>query len=410
MRRTAIAAIVAGLVLCLGAIAWGPLVEPRLVKLPDDVDRTDRFEGTFTTFVDAATGAPLDTPVELPLTVERSVRTVPGETDDDVSLLEEVRTTTYGGRELVQTSRYAVDRRTMRNVADDRAWSLEPGNVEDRSGTYYLSLPMGLDSTGEQLRVWKPEAGAAYPLVSAGTGEAAGIDVVQLRRQLPERFPVSANQQALLQAQGLPAELTPQQAVAQLQAAGIDVSAALGVLAQVLPEEQLAAIRAALSRPVPLQYFVYGEGLVSAEASTGAPVSLTGIVDGIAVQPDLSALAALAPALVDNADIPAVAQLAASLQQLVEQPPQPVYELRYDQTADSVAVAAADAADRADDVELATTTIPWGLGLVGGVLVALGLVLLVIGRRRRSATPPSPPPSGGEPSRPATRPLEPSAR
>ena len=38
----------------------------------------------------------------------------------------------------------------MQNVADPRAWTFTPANVVDRSGTYYLTLPMGVDSTGVQ--------------------------------------------------------------------------------------------------------------------------------------------------------------------------------------------------------------------------------------------------------------------
>jgi hypothetical protein len=383
MRKLSKILIGGGALLLAIALLWTPLVVPRLVKLPADVDRTDRYAGTFVTFLDAATGETLATPIEEPLTVDRHVATVPGETGAGVTLLEETATVRMGDRTVVQQSRYAVDRRTMENVADDRAWTFEPGNVVDRSGTYYVTLPMGLDSSGETFRIWKPEAGTSYQVTSTepATGTAGGASVVNLRGNIPTPLPVADYELANLQAQGLPMALTPEQSAARLAAAGIDTNALAPILAQVLTPEELAGVAAAMAEPVPLQYFVYGHGLLAAEHRTGGLVALSDIVDGVSVQPDLSGIEPTLTALRPHTDVPEVAALVTALEGMAAAAPQPVYELRYTQTPASVDAAGAYAADQSDKVLLATRTLPRSAATAGVLLLVVGTVLFRRTRR-----------------------------
>ena len=44
--------------------------------------------------------------------------------------------------DAVQENQYVMDRKTMLNVADDRAWAFDAANVVDRSGDYRLNFPL----------------------------------------------------------------------------------------------------------------------------------------------------------------------------------------------------------------------------------------------------------------------------
>ncbi len=305
MHRFSKTLIGGGVALLVAAAVWHPLVVPQLVKLPDKVDRTDRYSGTFVTFLDQSTGATLATPLEVPLTIDRHVATVPGGTTAHVSLLRETATVHMGDQKIVQESVYAVDRRTMQNVSDPRAWTFSPGNVLDRTGTYYLTLPMGMQPSGEHFQIWKPEAGTSYGLTSTtpATGLSGGAHVVYLQGNIPTPLAVPPYEKATLQARGLPMQLTPQQAAAKLAAAGVDAGALAPVLLKTLSADELKTVLAAMAAPLPLKYFVYGNGLVGAEPKTGGLVSLSGIVDGVSVQPDMTAIAPAVAVLAKHQDV-----------------------------------------------------------------------------------------------------------
>ena len=389
MKRSSKALIAAGVVVLATAALWHPVVEPRVVKLPDNVDRTDTYTGTFTTYLDAATGATLATPLEAPLTIDRHVVTVPNSTTADVTLLHETATAHMGDRAVVQESVYAVNRRTMQNVADPRAWTFTPDNVVDRTGTYYVTLPMNLASSGEQLKIWKPEAGTSYDAESTtpATGQAGGTDVVNLKGNIPTPLPVASYELAALQAQGLPMELSPAQAAAKLATSGVDTQALAPVLAQALSPDEMATVTAALASPVPLHYFVYGNGLLGVEPTTGGMVDVSNVVDGIAVAPDTTSISASLAVLTKHTDVPAIASLVSTLQATATAPPQPVYAMHYSQTPASVSAAGSYASSQADKVTLATTTIPRGLFALAAVLLLTAGWLILRSRRHAAAMP-----------------------
>ena len=183
MKRFSKVLVGVGVVLVLVAALWGRMVVPRVVKFPSAVDRTDHYSGTFVTFLSMLQRARrLPNHSVQPLTIDRRVASVPGAAGADVALLQETATAHMGDRTVVQANVYAVDRRTMQNVADPRAWTFTPGNVVDRTGSYYVTTPMDMASTGVSLPIWKPEAGTTYPLTSMtpATGSVAGTGLVYL--------------------------------------------------------------------------------------------------------------------------------------------------------------------------------------------------------------------------------------
>jgi len=387
MRTTSKALVGVGVVLFAAAALWHPVIEPRVVKLPDNVDRTDTYTGTFTTYLDAATGATLATPLETPLTIDRHVVTVPNSTTAEITLLHETATAHMGDRSVVQESVYAVNRRTMQNVADPRAWTFTPDNVIDRTGTYYVTLPMDLASSGVSLHIWKPEAGTSYEIASTSpaTGQAGGTGVVNLKGNIPAPLPVASYELSALQAQGLPMELSPEQAAAKLAASGVDTQALAPVLTRYLSADEMAIVTAALASPVPLHYFVYGNGLLSVEPTTGGMVALTDIIDGIAVAPDTTSMSASLAVLTKHTDVPEIAALVSTLQTTVAAPPQPVYAMQYTQTPASVSAAGSYASSQADKVTLATTAIPRGLFAMAAVSLLIAGWLILRSRHHDSA-------------------------
>ena len=205
---------------------------------------------------------------------------------------------------------------------------------------------------------------------------------MNLSGSIPDPLPVAPYEKAALAAQGLPMELTPAQVTATLTAAGVDVAAMAPVLAQTLSADEMATVAAAIGAPVPLNYFVYGNGQVGVEPTTGGLVDLSGIVDGVSVQPDMTGLAGVLGVLNKHLDVPAIAALVATLQQVAAAPPQPVYEMKYTQTPNSVATAGSYARSQADKITLATVTIPRVL-LALGILAVLGGVAMILWPRRR---------------------------
>lgn len=388
MHRFAKFLLGGGLLLGAAALAWRPVVVPQTVKFPTNVDRTYHYAGSLVTFVDPQTGATLATPATVPLTIDRQVTSVPGATGAHVAVLKETITAHMGDRTAVQENVYALDRRTMKNISDPQAYTYAAGNVLDRSGTYYLTMPMGLDASGESLSIWKPEAGASYPLVSTtpARGTEGGTKVVYLQGTIPTPLPAPAYELAALQAQGFPMQLAPTALTAQLTASGVDLAAVVPMLAANLSATEMQAVAGALASPIPLKYFVYGHGLTGVEPTTGSLVTMTGVVDGIAVQPDLSAIAPVAAALASHADVPAIASLIGVFDKMVAAPPQPVYEMQYTQTPASVTEAAADARSDARTVTLMTTTIPTWLAIVGGLFIIAGAAVWFFQRRQPKPT------------------------
>src|SRR5918995_6608095 len=75
--------------LTAAAVAWMTVGVPTVVKYPTDLDVAPRYEGTFRVLVDPATAAPLDEPIEMPLTVDRRIQAVGDESGSSRVLVRE---------------------------------------------------------------------------------------------------------------------------------------------------------------------------------------------------------------------------------------------------------------------------------------------------------------------------------
>lgn len=160
------------------ALLWWVLAVPIFVKYPTDLDVTPRYAGTFTLFVDRTTAAPLATPLHVPLDIERHIRALVGESGSSRVVVEETIRQKAGDLvDATQTNVYVMDRRSMQNVADDRAYAFDPSHVVDRSHAYRLNVPFDT-SSDSTYTIYKNEIAATYEMrasIATPTTDKAGL-------------------------------------------------------------------------------------------------------------------------------------------------------------------------------------------------------------------------------------------
>ena len=175
----------------------------------------------------------------------------------------------------------------------------------------------------------------------------------------------------MLTGQGFPSTLTTTQLATLLQGAGVDLYETLSQLSNILTPTEMNTVTATVSRGVPLQYLSSSQGNIAVEPHTGIFVKVSNAVRGFYVRPDIAALGPLTAALTAHASDPTVASLMSTLSKFATAPPQPVLELRYDQTPASVDVDASYAKSQARRLHMASVVIPLGL-------IALGVLILMV--------------------------------
>lgn len=385
-------AAAAGFGLSIAALLWWTLGVPALVKYPTDVNVTPRYEGTFTVFVDQGTFAPLASPQQLPLTIERHIHAVGDQSGADKVLVDETITQRAGS--LVNTTQhnvYVMDRTTMKNVADDRAFAFDPSNVVDRSGAYRLNLPFDT-SRGSTYQVYDNEIGATYEMRADAARPSIteqGLDLSGFTASVSEAPLTPAYLTELGKSVKLPTALTLEQLKPQLKQLGVDVDALLAAVGPHLTPAELTILGQIAAKPIPLKYVVSFEGHAAVEPTTGAEV-VVGATESIGARPELADLPALQSILANHADVPQAAAAGKALQAFASAPAAKLIEYTYQQTPASVADIAREVKANRSQIELAKRYVP--LGLLGASFLAFGLCGVVMWRRRHPldvrATPP----------------------
>jgi hypothetical protein len=369
----------AGLV--AAAVLWWAFAVPALVKYPTDLDVTPRYDGMFTLFVDPATAAPLASPTSVPLDIQRHVRALGDESGASRVVVEEtVRLTAGDIVDLTQNNVYVMDRRTLQNVADQRAYAFEPSNVVDRSGAYRLNLPFHTppDATYD---IYKNEIGTTYasrPDATEPTADRAGLRLHNFTASASE-VPLDAAYLAeLRKAVPLPESLTLDQLKPQLLRAGIDVDAVLAAVGPVITAEDLTTLAQIAAKPIPLQYVLSFDGRVGVETTTGAEVDVDA-TEAVGAKPVLADLATLQAIVAHYPDVPEAVAAGAALTALSSAAAVPLFEYHYQQTPASVADIAGEVSSLRDQMRLAERYVP--VGLVVAAVVTL-VVAALLGRRR----------------------------
>ena len=257
----------------------------------------------------------------------------------------------------------------------------------DRSPNYAINLPF--DAGKGPYPVWKNETGSAYPFTRVGTLTRNGVELARYHGRLTDAA-VQDYYIAQLASQGIPQQLSPAQAAAQLKAAGADPALLTSsVLPRLRPADR-AEILAVLAAPVPLDYRLDVDTNFLVEPRTGAIVGLERIDQTLSARPDIAGIGRLQAILVkpEYANDPVVAAASSTVSRLVAQPPQtPVFRVDYGQTAASVNELVAFADTRGDKITMVTQIVPAVLAIVGLVLVLLGFLLLFRNPRTGSVAP-----------------------
>ncbi|HLT70189.1 MAG TPA: porin PorA family protein [Acidimicrobiales bacterium] len=386
--RTALA-VAAGF--ALAAVAWLVVGVPAVVKYPTDLVATPSYEGTFTLLVDPVSAAPLTEPLELPLSVDRRIEAIGEESGATRVVVRETIEQRAGDLiDTTQTNQYVMDRSTLENVADDRAYAFEPGNVVDRSGAYRVNLPFGT-GPDDSYPIYQNEIDDTYDMVPAGgdpAGEVEGLEVNWFTAEVTEAPVTDAYLDELGKAAALPRSLTVDQLAPHVAAAGdgVDLGGALAALAPALDPAGAATLAALTAEPVGLDYVLSFTGRAAIEPVTGAQVRVE-VSEQLGARPDPGPLAALGDLLRRHPEVPGAVEAAAGLEALGTGPAIPVYAVDYAQTPASVAEVADTVAGLRDQVLLATVRLPLGLGAAAAGALLVGAA--VAWRRRHRRIPPA---------------------
>jgi hypothetical protein len=370
----------------LAALAWMVIGVPTFVKYPTDLDASPRYEGTFRAFVDFSM-APLAEPTMLPLTVDRHIEAIGDESSSSRVLVRETIDQKAG--DLVdtrQTNEYVMDRSSIENVSDDRAYAFDPANTVDRSGAYRLNLPFDT-SRDETYTIYKNEIDDTYvlrPDTTDPTSHVEGLDLSNFTASVDEA-PLSAAYLAELnRTVTLPDTVTLDQLKPQLLRAGLDVDALVAALTPVLTPEDAATLSAFAAEPIALEYVLSFDGTAAVEPVTGADVKVASS-ETVGARPVLTNLPTLQAVLSHYPDVPEAAATSAALDGLAAAPATPLFQFDFAQTPASVA----DIADQVRSMRRQVLAAKVWLPLALATGAALSLVVGVGVALRRGRTSPS---------------------
>ncbi len=269
-RLSKILLVIAAVPLVLLA-GWQRVVEPALVKIPGNVNRTNNYSGNVTVFVDQQSTIDLPAPQVSPMSILRTAKSVPGETGSTTTALNETDHISLLGQNAEQSYVFVLDRSSARNVFNEESTAY--GNNVNRHGSYYPNLPFGVDSS-RRYQIWNNEAGTPYVVqrdAGSTTATINGVKVLRMQGTLP-MTPVAAYYTNELTKLGLPSSLTPAQLQAQFAASGVDATATLAALGQVLSQSEMLTVIGTLGNNLPLQYYTALTAEARVEPTTGIVV------------------------------------------------------------------------------------------------------------------------------------------
>jgi hypothetical protein len=376
------------------AVVWWAFAVPALVKYPTDLDVTTQYAGTFTLYVDPGTAKPLAAPASVPLTIERHLRSLGGPSGASRAVVEETIAQKAGDLfNTKQTNVYVMDRRTMKNVADDRAYAFEPSNIVDRSGTYRLNLPFDTKAAGTY-DVYKNETHAPYALqgnTTIPTTHRAGLELHTFTASVDDVPLDAAYLKQLNKLVPLPKSITFDQLKLQLTAAGLDVDGVLATLAPIMTAADLATVAQVTAKPIALQYVSSFHGETAVELSTGAEVAV-GVTESVGVRPAFADAATLHAVLSNYPTVPQAAAAAKALTALASTPSTKVFEFQYQQTPASVTAVAGQVGSMRNQIRILEWYLPVGLLAAGVIALTVGAVVYERRKPRPAMQHPSPPP------------------
>jgi hypothetical protein len=374
-----------GVVLVVGAVVWMLVAVPALVKYPTDLKASPKYAGTFTLYVDPATGAPLATPQALPMTIDRELRARSNASSSSKVVVDETITQKAGPLSTVQHNTYVMDRSTLKNIKDARARVFDQP-VVDRSGDYRLNLPFSTSKDGSYT-VYKNETASTYNIKGSGSSSSKeGLTVYPFAGKMSAQ-PVALTYLNWLRQSGIPVpETVPISSLKPLLAkAGLNMDQlAAGLVPAMAPADQQAFAQA-MSGSVKLNYVYSFDGTALVEPTTGAELSVSA-TEGLAASPDATAFAPLLGLLTKYQTVPAAAVLKA-LPALSAAPPSQLFQYQYAPTQASLTDIAGQIKDQRNRIRIVNRWVPGAMFIVGFILVILGVWGLVRGRKAGEVQP-----------------------
>jgi hypothetical protein len=378
---------VGALLIVLGIVA--AFVLPAVaVKYPGGpLNKTAHATGSFTLYIDPATAATLKTPQKLALDIKRNLHVT--DTSGNRALVEENDIEQIGSLKAQDLQQhYVLNRKTLKNVDDDRSWAYTSDNRVNRSLAYAINLPFGAGKGPYQ--VWKNETGSSYPFTKTGTTTVAGVKLNRYHGSMTAE-PARTYYIAQLVSQGIPKELTPAQVATQLKVLGADPAVLEAAVFPQLAAADRSAAAGLLSANVPLKYTIDVDTTFLVEPKTGAIVGLDRINQTLKATPDIQGIGRIQtilskPQYVKNAVVQSAATI---IGKLVKTPPViKIFNIDYSQAKDAPYVGSeADLATfvkgRADKITLAEVTLPLSIGGAGVLVALIGLGLRL--RNRNTA-------------------------
>lgn len=368
-----------GIVLIFISILWWAIAVNALVKLPDDIDVTNNYEGTMTFYIDPLTRAPAPEGSDTGISVEQKVVSDKEQFDSERGVIGETLTTQITDMPVALESRFAyvLDRKTNENVADDRAYAWDPENVVNREGNYYPLFPFDTAKDGEY-SYWKSEVGKGFTVESKGEEEKQGITVYNFGFKF-EGEEVEDAYLDTLGFLGLKKEMTLEDVKPTLAALGIDLDAMKSQFSQAITNPaDLQAVSEALSTKMGARYYWAADMEFSIEPRTGTPLDIYRDIESLSMELDTEALAAkLQPVLAKYAGSPV---LGPTIQQVSEklaqmEGTQKIFEYDIKSTDETVKNAAEEAKTNAGHISVVKVYIPWALLIVGALILIIGLLV-----------------------------------
>jgi hypothetical protein len=368
MRRSyALGALITGVPIVMAAALWNPAVVPQLTKLPSDLHATADYQGTFTSYVDPATGAMLPAPVQMPMTMKRVLKTVPGKGSGNSLVVTQGLTFTMGGKSQEINFQYVVDRSTRKNLKGAQSWAIAPSNVVDRQGSYPFSPPMNA-STSKSYAMWQEEIGAPLKLVSKHSSQTVGGVKAELFSLNTDPVKMSPS---YLAASKMPTSMPFSEFVAQAKASGTDLAAVLGSLMPVLTSSEKASFAALQKSAIGLDYYYSATNDMLVEPTTGTVVKIGKSHQEITLKPNLAGLTAtLTPVFMAHMDSPVIQRLIPAMGSMGNVPTKKITTTEYAQTPASVSSTAKTASDALGTLKRLTLWVPVLLALIGALLIA----------------------------------------
>jgi hypothetical protein len=378
--------IALGIVFILAAILWWAIAVNSLVKLPDKVEVNFECEGDITLYQDLQTQERFPEGGERRLSMRKEISCLPiaSEFSDSTGVLE--ATFTIGVEGMTEKSMeawYVLDRKSVENIKDDRAFSYRyvdsngnrnQGLPVDRVDNYFPLLPMDTSKDGSYL-FWKEETGMGFTLEFINEEEKEGVTVYNFSGSFTD-VPVNGAYLGFLE---LPQEMTQERVRAFLASAGVDTTSLISQANRVMSPEDLQTLNQALQGNYPLNYFWSQDMELSVEPKSGRPVDVYKDVESLSVKADLTRLTKLADMSAKYAQDPVLGPAMGKLQELrstiESMSAAKVFEYNVEQTDQSVKESIEDAKEDTGAINLYKVYIPWALLIVGSIILIIGLLV-----------------------------------